>query len=73
MPEEIIMLLEYLKQTPVTYQEIVRWTGKDAIFKQVLLYIQHGWPHKCSNSEEWCPYFTRRNELGIVLWIKNVI
>ena len=60
------MLLEYLVQTPVTYQEITRWTKKDKLLKQVLNYVKNGWPDKCPNTEEWHSYFIRRHELGIV-------
>ena len=60
------MLLEYRVQTPITYQEITRWTKKDKLLKQVLNYVKNGWPDKCPNTEEWHPYIIRRHELGIV-------
>ena len=75
--EENIMLLEYLDQTLVTYQEITRRTKKDKLLKQVLNYVKNGWPDKCPDTEGWHPYFIRRHELGIVeeclLWGRRVI
>ena len=75
--EENIMLLEYLDQTPVTYQEIARWTKKDKLLKQVINYVNNGWPDKCPTTEEWRPYFNKRHEIGIVeeclLWGRRVI
>ena len=40
--EENIMLLVYLDQTPVTYQEITRGTKLDKFLKQVLNYVKNG-------------------------------
>lgn len=65
MPVEYIML-EYLDQNPITYQEIVRWTRKDIVFRQVLLYIPQGWPEKCLDSEKFHPYITRKHDFGMV-------
>ena len=77
IPEENIMLLEYLDQTPVTYQEIARWTKKDKLLKQVMNYVKNGWPDKCPITEEWRPYFNKRHEIEIVeeclLWGRRVI
>lgn len=77
IPEENIMLLDYLDQAPVTHQEIARWTKKDKLLKQVLDYVKNGWPEKCPTTEDWHPYFNRRHELGIVeeclLWGKRVV
>ena len=71
------MLLEYMEQTPVTYQEIIRRTKKDKLLKQVLNYIKNVWPDKCPDTEGWHPYFIRRHELGIaeecLLWGRRVI
>lgn len=65
MPVEYIML-EYLDQNPITYQEIVRWTRKDIVFRQVLLYIPQEWPEKCPDSEKFNPYITRKHDFGMV-------
>ena len=77
IPEENIMLLEYLDQTPITYQEIARWTKKDKLLKQVLNYVNNGWPDKSPTTEEWRPYFNKRHEIGImeecILWGRRVI
>ena len=43
----------------------------------MLNYVKNGWPDKCPTTEEWCPYFNKRHELGIVeeclLWGRRVI
>lgn len=52
MPEEYFTLLEYLDQTPITYEEIVLWTRKDTVLVQALFNIQLGWPDKCPDSDE---------------------
>ena len=75
--EENIMLLVYLDQTPVTYQEITRGTKMHKFLKQVLNYVKNGWPDKCPNTQEWHPYLITRHELGIeeefLLWGRGVI
>lgn len=38
MPEEYFMLLEYLDQTLITYDEIARWTRKDTVLTHAVLY-----------------------------------
>ena len=75
---EWVNLVDVLDSTPITANDISKWTTKDPLLSKLLLYIGNGWP---TNTEEiepnLKPYFYRKDELsseqGCILWGSRVI
>ena len=72
---EWINLVNTLDTTPVTAKEISKWSSKDPVIAQVILFLDCGWPDTVE--EELKDYFNRRDELsvqqGCLLWGTRVI
>ena len=75
IPEETILSLSTLDNTPVTAKLVSQWVTKDPILSLVAKYLREGWPPAAG--DELAPYFHRRNELtleqGCILWGSRVI
>jgi hypothetical protein len=76
LPGDTILLMDHMETTPVKVDQIKAWTRKDPVLSKVLKYVLQGWPHQCP-SEEFRPFFTRKNELSVedhcILWGSRVI
>ena len=72
---EWINLVNTLDATPVTSKEISKWSAKDPIISQVLLFLEYGWPEAVE--EELKFFFHRKDELsmqqGCLLWGSRVV
>ena len=64
MEPELIILLQHLGESPVTVNDIRKWTKCDLLLAQVLQFVEQGWPHKCDFSLS--PYSTRSTELLVL-------
>lgn len=76
-PGDTILTLQHFESnTPVTANQIQKWTNKDKVLSEVLRCVLHGWPSECCR-EELKPYFNRQHEIsshdGILLWGGRVI
>ena len=76
-PGDTIMTLNHFESnTPVTANQIQKYTKKDRVLSEVLRFVLHGWPSQC-NRDEMKPYFNRQHEIsthdGILLWGGRVI
>ena len=75
MEPELVLLLRHLGESPVTVNDIRKWTKRDPLLAQVLQFVKQGWPHKCDSSLS--PYSTRSTELsvldGCILWGSRVV
>ena len=73
---EWIQLVNTLDATPVTANDISKWSKTDSVIARVLFFLDSGWP-EVEVEPELKPYFHRRNELsvqqGCVLWGHRVI
>ena len=76
LPAELVLLTEYLENSPVTAAQIKNWTLKNPQLAKVLHYIQEGWPDYCVDTE-LKPYWSRRAELsvldGCMIWSNRVL
>jgi hypothetical protein len=76
VPHECVNLMESLADSPITPEEISRWTERDPGLLKVKQYVLQGWPNHCQD-EEVKPYFNRRLEISIqdncLLWGSRVI
>ena len=82
MPESVpvcaewVHLVDVLDSAPVTSQEISKWTSKDPVLSQVLVYLDYGWP-TTTDDEDLKPFMQRKDELstqhGCVLWGSRVV
>ena len=74
-PAEVVLLMETLRSSPVTAQDIRRWTDCDQLLSKVRGLIQHGWENL--GGEEMKPYHRRYTELsvqdGCILWGYRVV
>ena len=55
-PAEVVYLLEYLDTSPMTSNQIRKWTEKDIVLAQVHHWIMSGWPKEAPEDEalrEW--------------------
>ena len=70
VPQETILLMESLQQSPVTASQIKTWTNRDPVLSSVRDPIFRGW--KESGNPALQPYQQRKNELsthdGCLLW-----
>ena len=76
-PPELVLLVDHLKDSPVTAEQIKKATRQDPTLATVLHYVQQGWPHKDAVHPSLKPYFDRREELsvydGCLLWGNRVV
>ena len=74
-PAEWVLLIEGLKDSPISSAQIRTWTRRDSLSSQVLWCVQQGWPTVVN--EELKPYWNQRLELsvydGCLLWGSRVI
>ena len=49
-PPEIVLLMDHLKDSPVTETDIRAWTRSDPELSQVLQFVLQGWPCKSSDN-----------------------
>ena len=77
-PAETILLLDCLQGSPISFNQISRWTARDPIMSKVLQYVQllQGWPATLKD-ESLLSYFCRKEELSVenncLLWGARVI
>ena len=76
LPPELIVLMDYVANSPVTAKQIAQWTKSDLVLGRVLQYVNTGWPDECPN-KELKPYWIGQSELsvmeGCILWSSRVI
>jgi len=75
-PADIILLMEEMKDGPITSRDIKTWTRRDPILSRVVQYVLHGWPAKLEG-EQFRPFWQKRLELtcqdGCLLWGSRVV
>ena len=80
-PPEVVSLLHRLEvlESPISADEIKRWTREDPVLARVLKYVLQGWPANLLGDfvDAMKPYKSRANELsvqdGCVLWGARVL
>ena len=74
-PADIVLLLETLQASPMTANNIRRWTDKDPQLSRIRNLVQHGW--KDGEEDMMKPFNRRSEELsvqdGCVLWECRVV
>ena len=74
-PAEWVLLIEGLKDSPISSAQIRTWTRRDSLLSQLLRCVQQGWSTVVN--EELKPYWNRRLELsvydGCLLWGSRVV
>ena len=69
-PEEVVLLMETIQNSPVNAAQIRQWTDRDPLLSKVRKLILQGWEKTKDN--DLLPYFRRKMELsvqeGCVLW-----
>jgi len=75
-PAEVILLMEEMKDGPITSRDIKTWTRRDPILSWVVQYVLHGWTAKLEG-EQFRPFWQKRLELtcqdGCLLWGSRVV
>lgn len=75
VPDEVVFLLQTLQSSPITADQIKKWTNRDPILSRVRNFVSKGWNDSCE--DELSPYRQRKDELsmldGCVLWGNRVI
>ena len=70
VPEEVVLALTTMNDTPITAEHIARWTATDPILSQVLQFVERGWP--CDVTRDCESYTRRKEELsvqhGVLMW-----
>ena len=74
-PPELVLLTEYLEDSPITARHIQIWTRRDPVLSKVLQFIERGWPDRCNHS--LASFSSKKNELsvyqGCVMWGSRVV
>ena len=75
VPEEVVLSVTMLSDTPVTATKVAKWTARDPVLSHVKEYTVTDWPHTVS--DDFQPYYNRRSELsvhlGCLLWGSRVV
>ena len=75
VPEEVVLALTTMNDTPITAEHIARWTATDPILSQVLQFVERGWP--CDVTRDCESYTRRKEELsvqhGVLMWGARVV
>jgi hypothetical protein len=75
IPEEVVLSVSIMDETPVTAAKVSHWTDRDPTLSKVKKYAMQGWP--VNPEEELVAYTRRQNELsiqqGCLLWGSRVI
>ena len=50
MEPELVFLLQYLHESPVTASDIYKWTKCNPLLSQVIQFVEQCWPNKCDSS-----------------------
>ena len=61
-PNELVLMMEQLKDAPISAKQIAFWTTCDPLMATVLRYVQYGWP--THHNADLQPYWLRRMELS---------
>ena len=76
LPGELVLLIDYLAEAPITAAQLKTWTAKDKLLSKVLHFIRYGWPNEMVDSE-MKPYFIKRWKLieldGCIIWCSRVL
>ena len=76
VPADVVLTLEQLDTTPITFAMVRKWTRNDPVFAQVVRLLEERWPDTVK-SEEPSSYYHRSTELslqdGCVLWDARVL
>ena len=71
-----IFNIQQISSLPVSSKEVEQAIRRDVVLSKVLQYARKGWP-QTSSSDEFKPYFRRKNELAVegncLLWGARVI
>ncbi len=67
-PAETILLMEELRNGPVTSSDIKAWTSRDPILSRVLQYVRHGWPTRLEGEQFWQKRLELSCQDGCLLW-----
>jgi transposase InsO family protein len=74
-PEEVILSLGVIDESPITAEHIRKWTLSDPVLSQVRHFVEHGWP--IATPDGLSPYSSRKSEIsvqqGILMWGNRVI
>lgn len=75
IPEEVVLTMEILDDSPVTADKVAQWTNKDPTLSMVKRYVLQGWP---TNPDEGLKaYSHRKTELsiqaGCLMWGARVV
>ena len=69
-PPELVLLMEHLKDSPVTADHTQVWTRKDPSLSSVVQFLRQGW--LTQSSPELHPFWSKKSELslhqGCILW-----
>ena len=70
VPEEVVLSLSIVNDTPITATKIAQWTARDPVLSKVVNFVLQGWPSVVD--EEFTAYSRRKDELsveqGCLLW-----
>ena len=73
---ELVLMIENLKDTPLTPRQMVLWTTRDPLLSRVFLYTQERWPQQ-GLEKDLKPFWQRCTELstheGCILWGGRVV
>ena len=63
VPEEVVLSLSIVNDTPITATKIAQWTARDPVLSKVLNFVLQRWPSVVD--EEFTAYSRRKDELSV--------
>lgn len=77
MDEVEVLLVENMKDIPISADEIRQAQVTDILLGKVREYVHTAWPNPKTLSRDFAPYLTKRHEFsferGILLWGNRVV
>ena len=63
VPQEVVLMIEGLRDSPISAAQVKSWTRRDPVLSQVYQYTLQGWPAEVEENLKL--YWTRKSELSI--------
>ena len=73
LPQETVLLLQFLDKVPVSASQICTWTRRDPVISKVMEYIQTKWPDREDDVNRKAYFLELSLQSGCILWGNRVV
>lgn len=77
IPEEYVLLLNYISKSPITCSQLAKWTKADPLLSQVMHWVDRGWPNTAQQNNSLKSFCLKKEEMstlqGCLVWSNLVV